>query len=92
MPGARDPAKAYRTRKIAPGTICFFFRTANKAPMIPRTKASRKLDSMLRIYDQKATLTSLLFALTILKMKIKAAGFFRPDHDPPQNTIAAWLS
>jgi hypothetical protein len=31
----------------------------------------------------KVTLTRFLFALTIPFMKIKSAGFFRPDHDPP---------
>src|SRR5687767_4055613 len=31
------------------------------------------------------SLTPLLFALTIPTMKAKLAGFFRPDHDPPQD-------
>jgi hypothetical protein len=29
------------------------------------------------------TLTRILFEFTILKMLLKFAGFFRPDHDPP---------
>ena len=33
----------------------------------------------------KGTLTRHLFALTIIFMFKKTAGFFRPDHDPPQN-------
>jgi hypothetical protein len=39
---------------------------------------------------QKASLTPLLFARTILNMKLKFAGFFRPDHDPPQDEFPAW--
>jgi hypothetical protein len=36
----------------------------------------------------KVTLTRTPFAFTMLTMNIRFAGFFRPDHDPPQMGFA----